>query len=177
MPMLRVMTEAAPNDALIVGGRSSLRSTLLIAAVTSLILPGLGLVILPLIFLGDEFQWGGLAWVSFWVAPAFIVRGLQREHRLDGEDMVSTYRHGEVRRSLREVVVLRAAPLLLPAARLRFSDGATVWVYGPVVESYISAVQQRATVADNQLPPGNWLRPRRTVWFVLGFFGDAHESS
>lgn len=169
------MTEEA-NEKLIVGGRNSMRSTLLIAAVTSLVMPGFGVVILPLISL-KEFQWGGLAWVSFWVAPAFIVRGLQREHRLDGEAMVSSYRRGVVRRSLREVVVVRPAPLMLPAARLRFSDGATVWVYGPVVKSYISAVLQRATFADNQLPAGDWLRPRRRIWFVLWVLGEVENAA
>lgn len=145
------MGEEASTSLLVVGGRNSLRSTLLIAAVTALLLPGFGVVILPAMFLGDKFQWGGVAWVVFWAMPAFIVRALQREHRLDGEHLVSTYRNRVVKRPLSEVVAVRAAPLLLPAARLRLGDASHVWAYGPTTESFISAVLQRAPFAENQL--------------------------
>ena len=161
------MGDAVSTSPLVVGGRSSLRPTLLISVATALLIPGFGVVILPVMFLGDEFQWGGLGWVAFWVMPPFIVRALQREHRLDGEHLVSTYRDRVVTRPLSEVVAVRAAPLFLPAARLRFGDASRLWVYGRITESFISAVLQRAPSADDQLPSGKWLRPRRAVWFVL----------
>lgn len=165
------MAEQTSTVPLVVGGRNSLRSTVLMAAVTALLLPGLGVAILPSMFLWDEFQWGGLAWVGFWALPAFIVRAVQREHRLDGGDLVSTYRRRTVRRPVSEVVVVRAAPLLLPAARLKLGDGSIVWVHGPTTEPFIEAVLQRAPFAENQLPHGNWLRPRHRLWFLLEVLG------
>ena len=167
------MAEQTSTVPLVVGGRNSARSTVLMAAVTALLLPGLGVVILPSMFLGDEFQWGGLAWVCFWALPPFVVRAVQREHRLDGDELVSTYRNRILRRPVREVMAVRAAPALLPAARLRLSDESIVWVYGPATEPFIDAVLQRAAFAENQLPPGQWLRPRRTVWFFLDVLGGA----
>ena len=165
------MGDDVSTSPLVVGGRSSLRSTLLIAVATALLIPGFGVVILPVMFLGDEFQWGGLGWVAFWVMPPFIVRALQREHRLDGADLVSTYRNRVVTRPLSEVVAVRAAPLFLPAARLKLGDASRLWVYGRTTESFISAVLHRALYAENQLPIGKWLRPRRAVWFVFEVFG------
>ena len=170
--------DRASTGPLVVGGLSSMRSTVLMAMMTALVLPGCGLLILPVMLLGDEFQWGGLAWVAVWALPPFVVRATQREHRLDDRDLVSTYRRERVvTHPLSEVVAVRAAPLFLPAARITCGDRSIVWVYGPVTDRFISAVLQRAPYVDNQLPTGQWLRPRRLVWFVLDMLGEAHSAS
>ena len=177
LSILRRVTELAANRGLVVGMRNSLTSTLLMAALTSLILPGFGVVILPSMFLDGDFQLGALAWVVVWALPAFAARSVQREHRLSGNDLVSTYHSGEVTRQLRDVVAVRAAPLFLPAAAVQFSDGATVWAYGPTTEPFMSHVLQKAAVADDRLPSGKWLRPRRMVWFVLVVLLAASDAS
>lgn len=161
------------NRALVVGRRNSLRTTLQIAAATALLLPGFGVLMLPAMIANGEIQWRGLAWVALWTLPAFVIRSNQREHRVIGDELISTYRSGEVRRSLSEVVAVLAAPLMLPAARVQFFDGTTVWVYGPATEAFVEAILVCAVSTDNQLPSNDWLRPRRTVWRVLTFLVEA----
>jgi hypothetical protein len=170
--MVSQVGEDASMNPLVVGRRNSLLSTLTMAAVLVLVFPGFGLLILPSVFSGDKVQWGGLAWVTFWALPPFVVRALQREHRLDGSVLVSTYRNRVVSRLVSDVVGMRPAPLFMPAARIRFGDGSLVWAYGPAAEALIAAVMHGAPFADDQLPSGKWLRPRRVVWFVLEAIDD-----
>jgi hypothetical protein len=162
---------------LIVGRRNSLRETLVIAALTGLVLPGLGLLIVPSMIADGGLQLGGTLWVAFWTLPAFAVRRVQREHRLEGEALVSTYHRRVETRHLGDVAVVKPAPLLLPAARVVFSDGRAVWVYGHATERFLATLFDRSPFADDQLPAGRWLRPRRLLWFVFAIAYGAAEGS
>lgn len=139
---------------------------MVLGAVTALLFPGLGVLIIPAIVGGDH-QWGGLGWVAFWTLPAVLAWYLPREHRVEGDALVSHYRRRTVQRPLADVVELGAAPFHLPAARMTFADGARVWVFGRHTDPFLAAVRERATFVADRLPQGNWLRPRRILWFVV----------
>lgn len=157
------------TDELVMGRRNSLRETVLMAAITGGVLPGLGLLIIPSMIADGDLLWGGVAWVAFWTMPAFVVRWLQREHRIVGDELVSTYHRRTETRSLADVVEVRPLRWYLPGARIVFDDGRAIWAGGATARRFLAAVLARARPGADQLPTGEWLRPRRIVWLIIGF--------
>jgi len=163
------------SDGLTIGKRESLGITLLGAVVIGGVFHGLGFLIVPMMIADNDLAWGGIGWIAFWTWLPFGIRRLERVHRVEDGEVVSTYHRRTVTRSLADVVLLSAAPFYLPAARVQFDDASAFWVWGPNTEYVISAVLEHAEHADNQLPPTDWLRPRRVVWFVLGLLAAGWE--
>lgn len=160
MPRRRI----EPN---VMGLRPTTRDYLTFGLAMSLIFPGLGFAFIPAVLFGDG-PLGLLVWVvAAGLVPVVLLWLLPREHRVVGDELRSTTVRGTTIRSLRDVVSIAPAPLRLPAAIVRFVDGSRVRVFGPTITTFLHAVMAEATSADNRLPPGNWLRSRRLIWFAL----------
>jgi hypothetical protein len=127
------------SDELIMGRRNSLRETIAVAALASMLLPGIGVLVIPTMFTDEPPPWPLTLWTVFWGLVPFIVRWLQRTHQIVGDELVSTYHRRTETRSLADVVELRPLRWYLPG----------------------SADRVRRRPRD--------LRPRRIVWLVIGF--------
>jgi hypothetical protein len=164
------------TDELVTGRRNSLRETILVAALASMILPGIGVLVIPTMFSDDPPPWPLLLWTVFWAAAPFIVRGFQRVHRVVGDEVVSTYQRREIRRALADVVELRPLGWYFPGARIAFADGSGFRVTGRKTSAILAEARAHAPFATDRLPDGDWLRSRRMVWFVLGFVLEVGDS-
>ena len=163
----------AADSPLSVGRVNSLRSTIVMALLVGLFIPGLGVVFILTVIADDPKPWGLLVWTALWAWMPFLVRRMQREHRIVGTDLVSTSHRGVVTRPLADVVDVAPLRWRLPGARVAFADGGAIWVAGAVTQRFVAEVLAHAPFAHDRLPPGNWLRPRRQLWFVLEFLFEA----
>lgn len=167
----------ASDPRLVVGRVNSLWSTIVMALLTGLLFPGFGVVFILTAFAGEPSPWGLLVWTAFWASMPFAVRRMQREHRIVGTDLVSTSHRGVVTRPLAGVVDVAPLRWRLPGARVAFADGAAFRVAGRVTQPFLAEVLAHAPFAHDRLPPGNWLRPRRQLWFLLGFLFEATDKA
>ncbi len=138
-------------------------------AVTGLVFPGLGLLIIPSLIFSD-FQVGGLIWVAVWGALPLAIREIGREHRVVGADIVTRSVRREWSRRLSDMTAVRPSKWFFPGVVVEFADQTRIRCTGVDQRApFVAATLAGAGEAVNHLPLGRWMWKRQVVWFALMF--------